>query len=228
MRYAFVALTVLALLGVSYGQGNIRYVERIDSFTDEDTSYVEVRADQFPNSSLYTNAIFWVCAGSDDDYWLTAAVDEFLGGDRVPIIYRFDSDAALQERWRESANGTAAIAEDRQANRFTALARSADRVAVGLTDYRGRRYEYTFSLVGLSIALERLDCVGLDSILASGSVERAYGKLLAAAEGVSYTEDVNIVYFDGLTVRFEPRPAVVYLHFEGTNMDLYLRILDEF
>jgi hypothetical protein len=224
-----VTLAAAFLLGsLALAQSNIRTVADRDSFTDEDRSRVVVTAEQ-QSSFGRTNAIVWRCDGSSR-YELFIATDEFLTtSGPIPAVFRFDDQPAINGRWSDSTEGTAAFAPDaRERAQFTSSALAAARVAVGLTDYAGTRHEYSFQLTGLGSALRDLGCVGADLALEPLYVRvppaEAYQTIKDAVTGLAYTEDVNVMYFDGLTLRFGARGVGTDLTFTGTNAAIYDRI----
>lgn len=226
---ALAAAVLAALVGsLALAQSNIRTVPDRDTFTDANRSRVQVLADQ-QSTFGRTNAIVWRCNG-DDAYELFVATDEFLTTNGpVPVVVRFDSEPAASGRWNNSTNGTAAFAPNaRERATFTSDAVAASRVAIGLTNYNGVRYEFTYRLTGLADALRGLGCVNADLAFDPLTVRvppaEAYQTIKTAVEGFAYTEDVNVMYFDGLTVRFSARGGGTDLTFDGTNATIYERI----
>lgn len=53
------------------------------------------------------------------------------------------------------------------------------------------------------------------------SVPEAYRRIMNVAEGQPYTQAVNVVFFNGLTVRFAEEYGFAALRFEGTNRPLF-------
>jgi hypothetical protein len=229
-RTAPFAATLLAILvgNQTFAQANIRSFPNRDTFTDANRSTVQVYADQ-QSRFARDNVIVWRCNGNDA-YELFIANDEFLTTNGpIPAIFRFDAEPATSNRWNASTNGTAAFAPNADARaQFTRNALAATRVSVGLTNYRGTRYEYTFPLTGLGDALRELGCVNSDLTLGTLFVNvppsEAYEVIKAAVAGLAYTEDVNVMYFDALTVRFSAREAGTELTFSGSNATIYERI----
>jgi hypothetical protein len=230
---------LLSLMAMAQAQENIRFIEERDEFTDADTSRVVVYADEQPRYGR-ANILVWRCDGISN-YELFVANDEFLtNSGSVPVIFRFDETPAVSERWNHSTTGVAAFNSSPEArHEFSLSAVAANRVIVGVTDYRGVRYSYTFRLSGLANVLDRLACFSLDGppepitvvntrIFAYMPIKEAYERVKDVVAGEEFTEDVNVMYFDGFTLRFwdsgVSNPTLTILYLDGTNQELYERI----
>jgi len=219
---------LLSLVGFAYAQSNMRFVADMDEFTDDDRSRVLVYADEQTRFGS-GNLLVWRCRGSDG-FDLFVENEEYLtNSGRVPVIYRFDDGEATSEQWSVSTNGMAAFNRDAVGKqRFTSAALGSARVIIGVTDYRGVRYSYTFRLLGLQSMLERLSCVSLEASLPQITtmlpLPEAYRLVKESVSGLDYTEGLNVMYFDGLTLRFFDYGSRRALDFSGDNQSLYERI----
>lgn len=234
MGYRFARRTIVALvfIGFAFAQGGIRTIPNIDAFTDANRSRVLVMADQ-QSAVGRTNAIIWRCDG-DANYDLYIDTDEFLTtSGTVPMQFRFDTEPSYSARWNPSTDGTAVFVPiERLRRQFTTRAVAADRVIVGITDFRGTQYQYTFGLTGLSDHLRALGCVGSDleypTIYVQLPLPDAYQRVKEAVDGLPYTEDLNAIYFEQITLRFSTRGDGTVLSFEGSNAAIHERIRSAF
>lgn len=237
-------LIIFAILGsFAFAQepGEFVYIEQSDPITDADRSAIYVTAEE---ASLFSDArLYFRCDG--DVLELFYGPDEFLNtNDPVPVQYRFDDDPASPERaWSSSTSGTAAFATPSQRVEFIAGAKEAGRVVMRATNYNGVTYTYTFDLSGFNEAFNRLGCsaayadVASDPAsavpvpssltlgLAAGSI---YARIMGVLEPGSYSEDVNVIYADGLTIRFGEAGTMTRLTLEGSNDTLKQAIADLF
>lgn len=159
MRHWFVLLILTIACGPLSAQVQIqdfRYSHVLDPITDADRSTL-VTPDM-SGARLRNAALMWRCNGSDAE--IVVAADEFLHHSTpVPVRWRFDADppsAAMQ--WAVSTDGTGAFAPDDMVAWFTTRARDAGKVVVRVSDFRGVDYTLEFSLRGLTVGLERMDC----------------------------------------------------------------------
>jgi len=219
---------LLSALGLAYGQSNMRFVADKDQFTDADRSHVLVYANE-QTRFRGANVLVWRCRdGSDFD--LFVANQEYLtNSGLVPVIYRFDDAGAVSEQWSVSTCGTAAFSANAvNKQRFTSAAFDSAQVIIGVTDFRGVRYSYTFRLLGLRNMLDRLNCVTLEArfpqITTMLTLAEAYRLVKEAVSGLNYAEGLNVMYFDNLTLRFIDSGASRVLDFAGTSRALYERI----
>lgn len=58
------------------------------------------------------------------------------------------------------------------------------------------------------------------------AIPESYRLIVQALDGEAYTEDINVMYFDRLTLRFnEWMPGYAVLEFEGTDVELFWKIV---
>jgi len=150
-------LCVLTIFGLGANSaaanwGEWRYSEAIDPMSDEDTSmalmaisgegYIAVR-----------------CDGSSD-YSIIVSVGEYVGGDRQPVSYRVDDQAAVNAgNWGLSTDSTLVFAPDRMKSEILKKLMSGQKIIFQITDFRGSKPYSEFPLSGSSDAINQLACI---------------------------------------------------------------------
>lgn len=140
--------SLLAELGIVNIE-DFTYREKTDEITGETT--------QILLTSANSASLIWRC--SEDGAEVYVSPDEYLGDGPITTRYRFDEqDPRGPQGWSASTDGDAAFVPDRTVMAFTDRAKGAQEVAIRVEDYGGTGYTYTFSLMGLTQGLQKMNC----------------------------------------------------------------------
>lgn len=227
--------------------GNFNYYRDVDPIDDTDRSIIATTA---IDAALYDNPrLIWRCL--DQELELIYDPDEYLGEDQsIPVQFRFDNEpASAVQDWNFSTSGTAAFAPESQTSAFTAAVLDARRVVMRVWDYSDEAYTYTFDLAGIRNALSELACASFifEEPAAPETIEAepgepapapsepiftrvfkvdlpvvtTYNRIKELLEPGSYTEELNVVHAEGLTIRFgQDSMGTTNLTLSGTNETL--------
>jgi hypothetical protein len=128
--------------------GAFLYTEKIDPFTDQDTSYIATSAEGSQGS------LFFRCNNKELEIYV--ATGYLNSKDPVPVKYRFDKNPAVDSVWDISTSGTAAFI--RYPKPFIQEAWSAKSFVIRLTKYSGETVTESFSIDGFPEAFSKLKC----------------------------------------------------------------------
>ena len=233
-------VTSFLFCGISLAQtfGNAILVEKVDPFTDENSSRVLIASNEadFLERNRY---LVWRCAADEaDKYEFYISGEDFLNssGNSIPVRYRFGDEAASEwQDWAASTDGDTPFANQRQRAVFTQNALKTNSVLVGLQDYNGSIQSFTFDLAGINQALQALACVDIQEAINAppisvrltsfaGDISRAYEVVMQNLDGVAYTEELNVIHTKGVTIRFQDTNVEGYVFLEGTDEQLISRL----
>lgn len=207
-----------------------RFVGTKDPITGEDTSRVILTGASSGSEAPY---IVWRCNGNTYDLFASPGQYTFLNTDMVSVQYRFDEkEASSRETWSASTDGTAAFAPSSSRAVFTSEALASRQIAIRFWDYSGTSYTHVIPLVGLEGALRKLSCLAAPPPRAHftvpAPVQEVYAAVGTAIGDAPFTEGLNVLHLDGLTVTFivNSTNTRTTVRFEGENVVLWKRILD--
>lgn len=128
------------------------FVENIDLMTDEDTSSAAIINGRKELVSIRCNG--------EDHYDIFVGVGEYIGGERQPVSYRFDSDEPVMAgNWNLSTDSSIVFAPDSQKSTLVELLRTRNKVTLQIKNFRGFRPVAQFSLQGSEAAISQLNCI---------------------------------------------------------------------
>ena len=143
---------LLGVFGVSASAETWEYGENIDLMTDEDKSTALVANGR--------NEVIVIRCDGTDRFELYVGVGEYLGGDRQPVSYRFDSeDPVSAGRWGLSTDKTVAFAPSSLKDELIELFRRHNQVVFQIRDYQGSSPTTKFSLEGSEAAISQMNCI---------------------------------------------------------------------
>ena len=123
------------------------YTENIDDFTDKNTSRLSLwhksgsqKGDSFPKY------IVMRCNGKGN-YDIYVVSSGYIGGDSVPVKYRFGTEEAVSEKWGKSTDGTAAFHPSStryKAQSFSKMLTTGQDFILSLKNYEGSQSSARF------------------------------------------------------------------------------------
>ncbi|MFU8896456.1 MAG: hypothetical protein ACNA8J_08720 [Gammaproteobacteria bacterium] len=146
----------LALLSVSLpATANWEFRENIDPMTDEDKSIAATFSGR--------NEFVVVRCSGDSDYEIFLGVGTYIGSTRgrgSPVVYRADAEPPVEGgTWSTSTDGTAVFVPRASKGAFLDILKTASKVTIQVTDFRGSRHHAVFDLSGASDAISKLHCM---------------------------------------------------------------------
>lgn len=164
--HGFLLLSVMMAATPALAQiqryGDFYYSEASDAFSDESRSGVFT----MPMGSNSEGVLIWKCM--EDGLNVLYGFGKYLGGDsdnEVLVRFRIDKRAPVERRyWKltsgsDDVNGRYAFMPLEDVARFTSAALSGTKVAIEVVDpLDGEVLRHEFSLRGLTLALQRLEC----------------------------------------------------------------------
>ena len=240
MKLLWVFVLLLCAYAFSQEPGVFEFVENKDPISDRDTSFIFVSAD---DATGYDDPRLYVRCDGDDVMELIYAPDEYLNSNGgVTVLYRFDDlPASNPEDWSASSEGTAAFAEQHQLTRFVRKALGSEKVVMRAADYNGQTYTYTFDLSGFESALRRLGCADaaaaasfdstadLDLLINPPEIRELnlglpapniYSRIKDHLQAGTYTEGLNVIYAENLTINFMEDAGMTQVLLDGGNDEL--------
>jgi|GEM_PF-4473921 len=125
---------------------NWRLSEQKDDFTDEANYFATLSADNrdygYSQITAKPESIAVRCNSDKFDIYVNAG---FLGGDSIPVRYRFDDAPPISERWTSSTDNQSAFLPGSYRDFRNGL-KTANKVVIELTDFRGSTGKATFTL----------------------------------------------------------------------------------
>jgi len=123
------------------------YTENIDDFTDKNTSRLSLwhksgsqKGDSFPDF------IVMRCDGKGN-YDIYVGSSGYIGGEKIPVKYRFGNEEFASEIWHESTDGTAAFYPSSyryKAKTFSKMLTSGQDFILSLENYQGSQSSAKF------------------------------------------------------------------------------------
>ncbi len=133
--------------------GSFLLVQQTDPITDEAKNLVFTQSHDFEPARLA-----WSCILGAPHFVMS--VPDYLGADRdVRVVWRIDKTTPFEDRWPTSSTGRDLLPIT-QSDALTEQALPGDTLVIRFWDLDDRTHTYTFSLAGLTRALNWLGCKG--------------------------------------------------------------------
>lgn len=138
--------------------GAFTYGKNVDDAIGDSIDWLETYDKKAPEANIGIIPILSLrCNQGELESFIATGWD--LPEDVVTVRYRFDNRSASGDQyWLPSSSGVGAFVHPYDVDGFIKQAKSASKVLIRVTDVYSEDHDYTFSIMGIDTALERLPC----------------------------------------------------------------------
>lgn len=136
--------------------GAWEYFANVDLITDEDTSFIDALASEYPEYARLSGLVVRCSSMMSNGVDVFFVADRYLGSNSE-VTYRFDSGEPISETWLRSEDRESLFIPDRQVAAFLSALNASEQFIFRVSGPT-RTYTYVVPVHGLNDAMFRLGC----------------------------------------------------------------------